>query len=186
MKKIGCIVSEIFNVFTFFHATNFLPGKGENWSKIFGIKDEGHWLWWCEMLIIRIFLLSITVSEIWHWHFFLEIFCIKNNNLLQEFDDQPQCDHFGEYLMVEWCQRYSTFSLFFLVTHFQPGKWRLSCVPTSIHAPHFVIDFEYLDRNPQQKSLKLDKQFARKLTTVYVFSTPLEKVENNQKFVKKR
>ena len=33
--------------------------------------------------------------------------------------------------MVEWCLRYSTFFVFLKVTHFPPGKWRLSCRQTS-------------------------------------------------------
>ena len=72
-------------------------------------------------------------------------------HVLQEIDDQAQCDHFGEkFMSVEWCRRYSTFSV--LQVTFPPGKWRLSCVATSFHAIYFLIDLKYLDYNAQKIS----------------------------------
>ena len=39
--------------------------------------------------------------------------------------------------------------VFFKVTHFPTGKWRLSCVAASYYATHVIIDPKYLDHNPQ-------------------------------------
>ena len=43
-------------------------------------------------------------------------------------------DHIAIIYIKLWCRIYSTFFCVFQVTHFQSGKWRLSCVETSSHA----------------------------------------------------
>ena len=66
--------------------------------------------------------------------------------------------------------------LFFQVTHFPPGKWRVSCVSTSVHAAHFLIELEYF----LIVILELVEQLSRKPFTC-VSSSPGKDIEKKER-----
>ena len=76
------------------------------------------------------------------------------------------------------------FFLFFQVTSFPPGKWRLSCAATTVHAARYSYRPEYLDQNPQE-DLELVKQFSRKLT-IRVFHSTRKRCKTEKTFWNER
>ena len=100
--------------------------------------------------------------------------------LLQELDDQTQCEEFGENLMkIDWTvlQIFNVFS----VLHGDIFHCQMETkLGGNFHSCNTLfVDLEYLNHNPQT-NLQLVEQFARKLTTrVFHFTRKSAKEEKS-------
>ena len=85
---------------------------------------------------LEIFALKSTTFFI---HFDTELHV--QGHLLQELDDQTECDHFGGNIMKICLMVSKIFDVFYVFPGdvFPPGKWILTCATFSIHTAQFVI-----------------------------------------------
>ena len=158
------MLSNLRDPYNFLFST--LPGKYGKGRKILGIKDDGH-LWWCCRILIPFTFVLIThyrqrdlalgifrnilaSKKIIFVNFYIDLHF--QDPLLQELDNRHNVIILvnTRWKSVGWF--YSSFLLFFQMTHFPPGKWRLSCAPTSIHAAHFYWPRERWSQSAKKKS----------------------------------
>ena len=133
---------------------SILPWKGGKQRTIFGSKDSSHWPWWCRFRIPLEFFNHLLPSERFGGGRFFRNISASNNRIFVVFcldlhfrghmfralNGQIQYDYFCEnFMKIGWMvsEIFNVF-LFFHVTHFPHGKWRLSYAATPYRLQHIL------------------------------------------------